>query len=121
MIKRWDQVFEVLGAEPRRQLIIALNDTPSESRVHLPEAAISPVVSVDRKEFTLQLKHHHLPLLEEHGYIQWTVTPFRAGRGPHFDDVAIVFDALQGLASEIPDRLVHGCRRLESEREQEDD
>lgn len=116
VIDRWDRVFSALAAEPRRQLIVALNDIPPENNVLLPEAAMSPTVPPQRDQITLELKHHHLPMLAEHGYVEWTETPFRASRGPNFDDVGIVFDALHDRAQLMPDRLVTGCKRLEEER-----
>lgn len=117
VIDRWDRVFEAISAEPRRQLVVALNDAPADGRVSLPEAAMSPAVPPDRESLTIELRHRHLPLLESHGFVQWTREPFRASRGPRFEEVAVVFDALHDEAASIPDRLVYGCRRLEEERQ----
>lgn len=115
-IERWDRVFTSLSAEPRRQIIVALNDVPADNRVLLPEAALSPTMQPDREQFVLELCHHHLPHLEDYGFIEWTKEPFRAGRGPRFEEAAIVLKLLQENATRIPDSLVHGCPRLEAER-----
>lgn len=114
---RWDTVFTALSAEPRRQLIGALCDIPAENRVLLPEAAMSPAVEPDRERLRVELVHQHLPLLAEHGFVEWTTEPFRAGRGPRFEEVAITIELIRTNASQVPDTLVEGCRRLESERQ----
>ena len=116
VIDSWDRVFTALSAEPRRQIIVALNDLPADNRVLLPEAAMSPTMQPDREQFVLELCHHHLPRLEAHGFIEWTKEPFRAARGPRFEEVAVVIELLQENATQIPDSLVYGCRRLEAER-----
>lgn len=119
VIDRWDRVFKAVSAEPRRQLIVALNDVPAGEWIALPDAAISPNVAPETN-LDIELQHHHLPMLEEYEYIRWTPEPFRARRGPYFEDLAVVFDALHHHAQQIPDRLVYGCRRLEEECQKND-
>ena len=119
VIDRWDRVFEAISAEPRRQLVVALADAPPDRQIMLPEAAASPRLPVDRERLEVRLRHVHLPLLERHGFVAWTEDPFRASRGPHFEEVAAVFDALHDHAPRLPDQLVSGCDRLERERDVE--
>lgn len=116
VIERWDLAFRALSAEPRRQLIVSLMDAPAERRVSLPEAAMSPTVPPDPATLRRNLRHRHLPLLDDHGYVRWEQDRFRAQRGPRFEEVAVVLDALQSRAETIPDQLVSGCQRLEHER-----
>lgn len=116
VIDRWDRVFEALTAEPRRQLVVSLMDVPAERRVSLPDAAMSPTAPPNRERLRHHLHHRHLPLLEDYGYVKWDPDRFRAQRGPRFEEVATVFDALCGHASEIPDQLVAGCQELERAR-----
>lgn len=118
-IERWDRVFTALSAEPRRQLVAALADTPPERRVLLPQAAMSPEVPPDPERLRINLQHRHLPLLEDGGFIEWTAEPFRAARGPAFGEVAVVLKSLHERAEAIPDTLVDGCQRLERERKKE--
>jgi len=116
VIDRWNAVFTALSAEPRRQIVAALNDIPSTNRVLLPEAAMSPTVESDSERLTVALRHQHLPLLADGGFVEWSEEPFRAARGPRFEEVAVVLDLLQTHAGRVPDALVYGCRRLEAER-----
>ena len=118
VIERWDRVFDGTSAEPRRQLIVALMDNPPNKSVALPESAINPNVSQDMERLRTQLIHSHLPKLEQLGYIEWDTAPFAATRGQRFDEIAVIFEALHSFAADIPDPLVVGCRRLETEREE---
>jgi hypothetical protein len=115
--ERWDQVFRAISAEPRRQIVVSLLDRPSGESVPLPERAVNPNVPADPGELRLELVHNHLPMLADLGFVEWEKDPFVASRGPRFDEVAVVFDALQSFATDIPDSLVMGCRRLEEERQ----
>jgi len=56
-------------------------------------------------------------MLAEMDFITWETDPLVASRGPRFDEVAVVFDALHSTADSIPDSLVVGCQRLERERQ----
>ena len=118
VIERWDQIFRAISAEPRRQLVVSLLDHPPDESVPLPESAISPTVPSDPKELRTELVHKHLPMLTEIGLVRWDSDPLVASRGPRFDEVAIVFDALHARATEIPDSLVIGYQRLEEERQE---
>ena len=116
VIDRWNQVFEALTVEPRRQLIVSLLDAPADEPVSLPEASMSPTVPPEPDSLRIQLRHRHLPMLEDAKFVRWEDDPFRARRGPRFEEVAVVFETLHDNADTIPDQLVQGCRRLEDER-----
>lgn len=115
--EKWDRVFRAVAADPRRQIVGSLLDTDEGASVSLPAAALNPNVSRDVETLRRELYHTHLPMLEEMAFVHWDTDPFVASRGPDFEEVAIVFDALQAKASDIPESLVAGCRRLEAERE----
>ena len=115
-IERWNQVFDAISAESRRQLVVSLLDHPPEASVPLPESAINPNFLPDPEKFRRELLHHHLPKLADMEFVEWDTDPFVASRGPRFDEVAVVFGALHSFATDIPDPLVVGCQRLEEER-----
>lgn len=118
-MRNWDNVFEALSAEPRRQLIISLMDAPRDEAIPLLERAINPDAPADPDVLRTELFHRHLPLLDDLGFVEWESDPFVASRGPRFEEVAAVFEALHSHAAELPESLVLGCRRLERERERE--
>lgn len=115
--KNWDTVFKSLSAEPRRQLIVSLLDAPPDQSVPLPESAAMPNLPLNPESLRVELYHVHLPMLEENGFITWETDPLVASRGPQFDEVAVVFDALHSKSADIPDQLVIGCQRLEQEQQ----
>lgn len=117
VIERWDRVFRAVSAEPRRQVVIALLDAPQGQSVSLPESAMSPTVPVDPDALREALVHKHLPMLADPGFVEWSADPLDAVRGPRFEEVAVVFEALYSQAAEIPDPLVEGCQRLVWERQ----
>lgn len=117
VIQRWDEIFRALSAEPRRQLIVSLLDAPPDETVPLPESAVNPNVPEEPENLRRKLYHQHLPTLSEFDFIEWDRDPLVATRGPRFEEVAIVFEALHGASTDMPDSLVVGCQRLEEERE----
>ncbi len=117
VIKRWNTVFKALSSEPRRQLIVSLLHAGPDQSVPLPECAMMPNVPLDPEVFRQELYHVHLPMLEDMGFIIWETEPLVAFRGPEFDRVAAVFEALHAEATGLPDSLIIGCRRLEEEQQ----
>ena len=119
--ENWDAVFRCLAAEPRRQLVVSLLDAPSDESVPLPESAAMPNGCVDPEVLREALYHVHLPMLAEHGFVTWDAEPLVAARGPLFDQVGVLLEALHSKAAALPDALVVGCRRLEVERQERAD
>lgn len=117
VIDRWNEVFTALSAEPRRQIVVSLLDNSPEYAAPLPESAINPNVPADAETVRRELHHCHLPLLAEMGFVEWENEPLVATRGPRFEEVSVVFEALHDGAREIPDPLVVGCQRLEQEQQ----
>jgi len=115
MVGRWDEVFTVLSAEPRRQIVAALVEAPPDRQLSLPEAANPSFIRTDTEELSVELLHTHLPMLEECGTVEWERTPFSVSRGPRFREAAAVIESLQEHADAIPDDLTTGCQRLEEE------
>ncbi|SDR00974.1 hypothetical protein [Natronobacterium texcoconense] len=119
-VERWDDVFEALAAEPRRRLVVSLLDEPTGRRISLPDAAtLDSMTGRERRAFALALKHRHLPVLSDRGFVDWTTDPFCAQRGWRFDEVAAVVDALESNGGELPLSLLEGCPRLESDHSRE--
>ncbi|NUC74060.1 hypothetical protein HTZ84_17430 [Haloterrigena sp. SYSU A558-1] len=119
VIEKWDRVFTALSAEPRRQIVVSLLDAPPDRSISLPERAANPNVPTDPERLRCDLLHTHLPMLADLEFVDWEREPFVASRGPQFDEVAVVIDALQTAADDVPESLVIGCQRLEREREEE--
>jgi len=113
VVQRWNEVLYALSAEPRRRVIISLMDGERGEAIELPEGAMSPNAEDDPEDLLTVLYHQHLPKLAEMGFIRWDDERKVVTRGPRFEQAAAVLRALEADASELPDELVHGCRRLE--------
>lgn len=113
--ERWDRVFRTLSAEPRRQVILSLMEAPPGQGVTLPEAAEPPDADVDRDDFEVTLRHQHLPMLADAGYVRWSDAPFSVRRGPYFEEAAAIVESFRANVDELPERLVLGCHYLEQE------
>lgn len=110
--ERWDQLFDVLSAGPRREIIISLRDAPLDQRVLLPDAAESPNQSMDSETLAVKLRHHHLPKLADAGYVRWESEPFCVQRGPNFAEAEFIVEKVFESIEEIPDSLLTNCRVL---------
>jgi hypothetical protein len=120
MRNRWDRVFAVASADPRRQIVAALLEAPPERELDLPEAANPPYVLRDPERLYNELVHEHLPVMAAEGFVTWEREPLRVARGPNFEEIAVVIETLQSKVDEIPPQLVAECQRLERHREDEE-
>jgi hypothetical protein len=106
--EKWDQLYEVLSAQPRRMIIFSLLKEP-EQWLPLPDAAYSSSRPIDSQNSCMRLRHYHLPKLTEAGYIRWESDPFRVRRGPHFEEPAFVISKMTDTSDEYPERLRDEC------------
>lgn len=113
MINDWNDVFRALTAEPRRQIVVALMEAPSGRRLSLPEAANPPYLLQDPEQLYLDLVNTHLPVLAEPGFVEWERDSLSVERGPAFEEVEVVFEALLAKADDIPPQFTDQCQRLE--------
>lgn len=106
---RWDQFMHLLSAQPRRQIIVSLMDQPNHGLLPLPEAAITPDISVDPDRFEIKLRQVHVPVLAKADYVRWRSEPFQVRRGPRFDEPSSVMQVLLSAENDLAPALVSGC------------
>lgn len=111
--ERWNRVFEVLSARPRRRVVASLVNVPKERRVPLPDALQPASLTVDRETLHVELRHCHLPMLADAGYVRWDADRLTVQRGPEFREVAAVWETLTSSTDQFPPDLVDGCPVLE--------
>ena len=119
--ERWNQVFEALCAEPRREIINSLLDEPRDGRVALPGAAASPNQSIDSETLAIELRHLHLPKLAELSYVRWEREPFCVQRGSNFAEPAFMIENVFESVDEIPQSLVDNCKIIQRMRDNDVD
>jgi hypothetical protein len=107
--ERWNEFMYLLSKQPRRQIITSLLEAPEADHLPLPDAAMTPDLSVDRDAFEIKLRHIHVPLLAEARYVRWTSEPFRVRRGPRFEVPARVMEVLLAADDTLPPSIVSGC------------
>jgi len=117
LIDSWNGAFRALSAEPRRQIVMSLLETPKGRELGLPEAANPPFMLLDPEELRIDLVHEHLPMLAARSYVEWERDPLRVRRGESFEEVSSILRSLMDCADSIPDELVEGYQRLEEQRQ----
>lgn len=110
--ERWHQIFRILAAGPRRQTIGSLMEAPPDRTLSLPEAANMPDYRLDPEQLKHDLVHHHLPMMGQPGFIEWEQEPFSVKRGPKFEEVAAVIEAIASY-DDLPQQLRRGCHFFE--------
>lgn len=107
--ERWDQFMYLLSAQPRRQIIVSLMDKSDNQALSLPEAAITPEISVETESFKVKLRQIHVPMLADADYVHWSKNPFQIRRGTRFDEPASVMEVLLSAGHRLSPSLVSGC------------
>lgn len=92
-----DQIFSVLSDRHRRQLLLGLLRYDSLTRRDDREIrAVDD--ATDPRKLRTEMRHVHLPKLEEAGFIEWERAAETVARGPAFDRIEPV---LRGVAEPI--------------------
>lgn len=96
-----DQLFTCLSHPTRRRILTTLAaDNPRDK-----EEFESPDFKPEDEELALfrtQLYHHHLPHLEEGGYIAWDRDADIITRGPNFEEVRPLIELMNNHQDELP-------------------
>ena len=85
----------------RRRLLAGLVETKHDGVID-PVAVLS-TPPTDSEEIEVRLIHHHLPQLEQQGFINWNRDQGTVARGPAWEDVAPVVTMLQTHRDDLPE------------------
>jgi hypothetical protein len=94
---RLDELLGVLDHEYRRRILLALADSGAEST---PPVSPSAASGDEPDVLELELRHVHFPKLEAVGLVEWDRERDALSRGPRFEEVESLLDALEAHASE---------------------
>jgi hypothetical protein len=86
-----DTIFECLRHPACRRVLRAL---PSHSPRGEAEVPRSEADTTEADDVAIELHHVHLPKLAEAGYIEWDPATATIRRGPNFDEIAPLLDAV---------------------------
>lgn len=88
-----DTAFRVLGDGYRRRLLHLLYEADPGERLEVAPSDLA-VEEDDVDAVTARLYHVHLPKLADAGYLGWDGGDLVVWRGPRFEEVAPVVEAL---------------------------
>lgn len=96
----FDDTLDALAHIQRRTLLVAL-------LTHNPQDDESVVVDADEsidEAFTrlVQMRHVHLPKLEDYGFITWNRETNEISRGPRFETIRPLLELLQEHEDKLP-------------------
>lgn len=91
-----DRMFDALRKRHRRLLLLQLRHgrIASEADVMTRDG--------DAEEVELELRHTHLPKLEEAGHIEWDRDTGAITKGSRFDEIEPLLDLIETHADELP-------------------
>lgn len=88
-----DELFEVLSHEYRRYILWMLAD--AEDRTDEPTRRTLFAGGDDEPDILhLQLRHNHLPKLDDYGLVDWDPEHETLSRGPRFEEVEPFLDVI---------------------------
>ncbi|WP_435157581.1 DUF7344 domain-containing protein [Haladaptatus sp. DFWS20] len=97
-----DNLLDVLSDTYRRRLLIALLE-------HNPQDDEDPQIPNDVKSddealesLKLQMRHSHLPKLEDTGFIEWDQHTNTVRKGPRFEEIRPILELMHNHADELP-------------------
>jgi DNA-binding HxlR family transcriptional regulator len=95
-----NEVFEVLSHEYRRYILWALTD-PERRPGDAVEAIHFADFDGEPDILHLQLRHRHLPKLDDYGFVDWDPETGTLTRGPRFEEIEPFLDMV-GDEYELP-------------------
>lgn len=115
-VDTWNRIFDALAAAPRRQLLTSLLDASPDGTVELSVDDLTPAGSTDSDSFRVALVHRHLPLLSDHEFVAWESEPLVARRGPRFDALVPILEAMVRATADPLDDPVAGRPDVDRDR-----
>ncbi|KTG08696.1 hypothetical protein AUR64_18710 [Haloprofundus marisrubri] len=97
-----DKSLVVLSNKWRRRLLLkVLKDNPRDEREFASDAANSSETQ-ELDALRTQLRHVHLPLLEEEGLINWNRDDGTITRGENFEEIRPLLELMREHSDELP-------------------
>lgn len=97
-----DRMFDSLSHPDRRRILTLLSDHDPRGETELGPEEVAAEHD-DPRLLERELRHLHLPQLEEREYIEWDGETRTIRRGPRFDEVVPLIRLMQNHRDELPD------------------
>ena len=95
-----DDAFRALADRHRRRLLAALLERNPQDEASVPEN--TSIDSTEADEVLFEFYHTHLPMLEQHGYIEWDRGKQSVSKGPNFDEIRPLLELIDRHRDELP-------------------
>lgn len=86
-----EDALEALSNVHRRRLLLELRDDNPRGEVPL-----SSLETTHGERLAIEMTHVHLPKLERSGYVEWDRETETVHRGPQFEELDLLLDAVEG-------------------------
>ncbi|WP_205628434.1 DUF7344 domain-containing protein [Haloprofundus marisrubri] len=98
-----DTMLDILANRYRRRVLVALLDhnPQDDDETQIPDDAAPD--DEDPEELLLQMRHVHLPKLEEAGFIEWDQETNSVTKGPQFEEIRPLLELMANHGDELPD------------------
>ena len=101
MQRTFDEILDALGHIQRRKLLRALlTHNPQDDEPVVVDANESEAEELSR---LVEMRHVHLPKLEDYGFIDWNRDTNEVSKGPKFDEIRPLLELLRDHEDELPD------------------
>lgn len=97
-----DTVFEALSHSLRRRILTALMTDNPRSEQEFETVEFRPD-GAESESIQIELRHGHLPRLEEAGFVDWDERTGRVTRGENSEDVRALLELMDEHAEDLPD------------------
>ena len=101
--ERTDQLFEALAVVQRRRLLFALTDHNPQ---RVDEMSGVPWSLSESEGGMITKQHAHLPKLADYGFVDWDRDEQVITKGPRFDEIEPLLEALEDNRGELPTELL---------------
>lgn len=96
----FDNVFDALSHIQRRKLLMALaQHNPQDPS---PVSVAEDETEAEAVEQIINMRHIHLPKLEEYGFIEWDREAGEVTKGPKFEEIRPLLELLDDHQDELP-------------------
>ena len=102
-----DEALKALANPERRRILLALVEHNPQTVQACGYPDNIPVEGSNEERLQIRMRHSHLPMLEQAGFIDWHKDDRQIDKGPNFHYVEPLLDFLQ--SDEIQERL-HDAR-----------
>lgn len=98
----FDDALDAIANLQRRKLLVALLEHNPIDDDDTPVVIADDDAEAEAVKRLVEMKHVHLPKLEEYGFIEWDRDTHEVIKGPRFDEIRPLLELLADHEDELP-------------------